>query len=98
MGARGLRVPAPNALLADVVPASAYGRASGFERAMDNLGAVGGPLLALALVAIVGVRTAIVLSVIPGLLAVAAILYAIRHTARASRARGFRCGSASGPW
>jgi len=80
--ARGLRVPARNALLADVVPASAYGRAYGFERAMDNLGAVAGPLLALALVAAVGVRSAILLSVIPGLLAVVAILYAIRHTAR----------------
>jgi hypothetical protein len=79
--ARGLRVPARNALLADVVPAGVYGRAYGFERAMDNLGAVGGPLLALALVALVGVRTAILLSIVPGLLAVAAILYAIRHTA-----------------
>ncbi|WP_424537203.1 MFS transporter [Sphaerisporangium viridialbum] len=33
--ARGLRVPARNALLADLVPASAYGRAYGFERAME---------------------------------------------------------------
>jgi MFS family permease len=80
--ARGLRVPARNALLADVVPGEAYGRAYGFERAMDNLGAVGGPLLALALVAALDVRTAILLSIIPGLLAVAAILYAIRSTAR----------------
>jgi MFS family permease len=79
---RGLRVPARNALLADVVPAAAYGRAYGFERAMDNLGAIGGPLLALGLVGIVGVRTAILLSIIPGLLAVAAIVYAIRQTAR----------------
>ena len=78
--ARGLRVPARNALLADVVPPGAYGRAYGFERAMDNLGAVGGPLLALGLVALVGVRTAILLSVIPGLLAALAIIYAIRHT------------------
>src|SRR3954471_7037029 len=56
---------------------------TGFERAMDNLGAIGGPLLALGLVGLVGVRTAILLSIIPGLLAVAAILYAIRHTAAA---------------
>jgi MFS family permease len=69
--ARGLRVPARNALLADVVPASAYGRAYGFERMMDNLGAILGPLLALGLVAAVGVRWAIGLSVIPGLLAAA---------------------------
>jgi MFS family permease len=78
--ARGLRVPARNALLADVVPPAAYGRAYGFERMMDNLGAVFGPLLALGLVATVGVRWAIGLSIIPGLLAAAAIIYAIRHT------------------
>jgi len=79
--ARGLRVPARNALLADIVPPAVYGRAYGFERAMDNLGAIGGPLLAIALVALVGVRAAIGLSVIPGLLAAGAIIYAIRHTA-----------------
>jgi MFS family permease len=77
-GARGLRVPARNALLADVVPAEAYGRAYGFERMMDNLGAILGPLLGIVLVAAVGVRDAILLSIIPGLLAVAAIVYAIR--------------------
>ena len=78
-------MPARNALLADVVTPAAYGRAYGFERAMDNLGAVGGPLLALALVAAFDVRTAIALSVIPGLLAVAAIVYAIRSTPRPQR-------------
>ncbi len=80
--ARGLRVPARNALLADVVPAKAYGRAYGFERSMDNLGAIGGPLLALALVALLNVRTAMLISVVPGLLATLAIIYAIRHTPR----------------
>jgi MFS family permease len=82
--ARGLRVPSRNALLADAVPASAYGRAYGFERMMDNLGAIVGPLLALGLVAAVGTRWAIGLSVIPGLLAAAAIGYAIRHTPHAA--------------
>ena len=79
--ARGLRVPARNALLADIVPVSVYGRAYGFERAMDNLGAIVGPLLAIGLVGTVGVRCAIGLSVVPGLLAALAIVYAIRHTA-----------------
>ncbi len=49
---------------------------------MDNLGAVGGPLLALGLVSVVGIRTAILLSIVPGLLAVGAILFAIRRTPR----------------
>lgn len=79
---RGLRVPARNALLADVVPPAAYGRAYGFERAMDNLGAIGGPLLAIALIALVGTREAMLISVIPGLLATVAIFYAIRAARR----------------
>jgi hypothetical protein len=79
---RGLRTPARNALLADSVPGSVYGRAYGFERAMDNLGAILGPLLAIAFVSVLSVRTAILLSVIPGLLAVAAMAYAIAHISR----------------
>jgi MFS family permease len=50
--ARGLRVPARNALLADIVPASVYGRAYGFERAMDNLGAIAGGAVAFAATAV----------------------------------------------
>jgi len=80
--ARGLRVPARNALLADLVSPQSYGRAYGFERAMDNLGAIAGPLLALLLVSLIGVRDAILVSVIPGLLAAAAIWFAVRQPAR----------------
>jgi MFS family permease len=79
---RGVRVPARNALLADAVDRTAYGRAYGFERSMDNLGAVVGPILALILVGLVGIRGAILLSVIPGLLAAGAIVYAIHHLER----------------
>ena len=82
---RGLRVPARNALLADIVPANAYGRAYRFERMMDNLGAILGPILAIVLVDTVGTRTAILVSVVPGLLAAFAIVYAIRF-ARIQRA------------
>jgi len=82
---RGLRTPSRNALLTDVVPREAYGRAYGFERAMDNLGAIVGPLLALGLIAVVGLREAILLSVIPGLLATAAIFVAIKSAPRLER-------------
>ncbi len=83
--ARGLRGPSRNALLADAVRAEAYGRAYGFERAMDNLGAILGPLLGIGLVALTSVRTAIVLSVIPGLLAAAAIAFAASRIAQRRR-------------
>ena len=79
---RGLRTPSRNTLLVDVVEPAAYGRAYGFERAMDNLGAIAGPLLALGLVSAVGVRHAILLSFVPGILAATAIFAAIRAAPR----------------
>jgi MFS family permease len=82
---RGLRTPSRNALLTDVVAPEAYGRAYGFERAMDNAGAIAGPLLALGLLSLVGVRKAILLSVIPGLLAALAIFIAVRSARRLER-------------
>jgi MFS family permease len=82
---RGLRQPARNALLAEVVPPGAYGRAYGFERTMDNFGAIVGPAVALALVALFSLRVAILLSVIPGVLAALAILVAIRSSPKPAR-------------
>lgn len=82
--ARGLRGPARNALLADLVPPESYGRAYGFERAMDNLGAIVGPLLAIVLVEVMSVRAAIQIAIVPGLLAALAILFAVRRVPRAS--------------
>ena len=55
---------------------------------MDNLGAIFGPLLALALVSVFTIRETILLSVIPGLLAAGAIYFAIRaapHLAKRER-------------
>ncbi|WP_249138402.1 MFS transporter [Phenylobacterium montanum] len=83
--ARGLRVPARNALLADIAPADGYGRAYGFERAMDNLGAIVGPALALVLVSLIGVRSAILVSIVPGLFAAAAIFFAVARAPRLTR-------------
>jgi MFS family permease len=83
--ARGLRAPSRSALLTEAVSEGTYGRAFGYERAMDNLGAIGGPLLAIGLVALVGVRDAIMLSVIPGLLAALAIFIGIRAIPKAKQ-------------
>ena len=77
--ARGARGPAKNALLASLAPPEAYGRAFGYERTMDHAGAVAGPLLAAGLVATIGIRPTIYLSVIPGALAAIAIVTAARE-------------------
>lgn len=79
---RGLRAPARDAMLTDLVSEGRYGRAFGLERAGDNTGAVLGPLLASVLIGLVGLRPAIWLSLIPGLLAAAAILVAARQARR----------------
>src|SRR5438105_1154661 len=47
---KGIRTSPRDALLADIVPADRRGRAFGFQRAMDNAGALVGPLLAAAIV------------------------------------------------
>jgi MFS family permease len=79
--ARGARGPARDALLASLAPEEAYGRAFGFERSLDHLGAVVGPLLGALLVATVGIRSTLLLAVIPGLFAAGAIIFAAREAA-----------------
>src|SRR4051812_35337202 len=65
---RGLRSPARDSLLVSITPRPAYGRAVGLERAGDNAGAVVGPLLASMLIGLVGIRPAMLLAIVPGLL------------------------------
>lgn len=72
---RGVRTPVRKALLAGSVTPETYGRAFGFERMMDTLGAIVGPASAFFLLSAVNHHypTLFALTLIPGLLAVAAI-------------------------
>ncbi|MDQ2740636.1 MAG: MFS transporter, partial [Actinomycetota bacterium] len=80
--ARGIRSPARDMVLTSLSAKDGYGRAFGVERAGDNAGAIIGPLLASALVGIVGIRHTILLSFIPGILAAVAITIAAREARR----------------
>jgi MFS family permease len=80
--ARGVRSPARDAMLAQLAPPEAYGRAYGLERAGDNLGAVAGPLLAAGLVAWLGIRHVLYLSAVPGIFAAVAITVAATEARR----------------
>lgn len=72
---RGFRSPLRDFLLADEVEPTHFGRAYGVERTADMLGAVAGPLLALALLAVgVSIPTLIAVSLVPALLAVGCVL------------------------
>jgi MFS family permease len=71
---RGSRSPARDVLMAEGSPPAAHGRAFGLERAGDALGAVLGPLLAMALLAQgIAARHLMLVSLLPGLLAFLAI-------------------------
>lgn len=63
---RGERGPSRDTLLADCVAPEQEGRAFGFERAMDTLGAVLGPLCATALLGILGARGVFRATLLPG--------------------------------
>ena len=68
---KGIRTAPRDALLADLAPVRGRGRAFGLQRAMDNAGAVAGPLLAAFLLRYVvsEERVVFLLAVIPGIAA-----------------------------
>lgn len=80
---KGIRGAPRDALLAGSVDASMRGRAFGFHRAADHLGAVIGPAIAWFLLQRLhlSLRTVFMLSVVPGTLAVITILVAVRDPA-----------------
>jgi MFS family permease len=81
---KGVRTSPRDALLADLVPPERRGRAFGLQRAMDNAGAVVGPLLAAALLkfALDDERSVFLLAAIPGVAAVLLIVFAVKEKAR----------------
>src|SRR5580692_5319819 len=78
---RGVRSPAKKALLAADVPPGAYGRAFGFERLMDTVGAIAGPLTALWLLEVTGhsYHKVFLWTLLPGLVAVALFWLLVRE-------------------
>ncbi len=90
---RGLRTPVRNALLADGVPTAHYGKAFGLERAMDTAGAVVAPFAAAALVLVIPPGRLVLWTVVPGLLAAAAIGLLVREKPRPATPRRSFLGS-----
>jgi len=87
---RGIRGPVRDAMLAESVPPEARGRAFGFHRAGDTLGAVTGPLLALGLLSLLGTcgtavqayRRIFWITLIPGLLSAGSFALLVRERLR----------------
>jgi MFS family permease len=93
---RGSRSPSRDTLLAGCVAPGQEGRAFGFERAMDTLGAVLGPLCAAALIGVLGARGVMRWTLLPGLLAVLAFVFLAPTSKRNEGYRALRFGSSLG--
>jgi MFS family permease len=80
---KGVRTSPRDALIADSIDASMRGRAFGFHRAMDHLGAAIGPLLAAGFVWMWSepkhLRILFFLTILPGFLVVALLLLGLRE-------------------
>jgi len=87
---KGMRTAPRDALIADSVDAQTRGRAFGFHRAMDHLGAAVGPLVAAAFLALwpkdsawldpeKQLRVLFLLTLVPGLIAVGLLLFGLRE-------------------
>jgi MFS family permease len=89
---RGIKGPLRSAMMADSVPASVRGKAIGFHRAGDTLGAVVGPLLAVLLLPFLHarlgsdaghtLRAVFLLTAIPGLAAAAVFALVVQEKRR----------------
>ncbi len=85
---KGIRSAPRDAMISDVTAAGQRGRAYGFHRAMDHLGAVIGPLVATLLLSglHVPLRHMFFIAVIPGLIAVFLLLALLKEPSREQRA------------
>jgi MFS family permease len=102
---KGLRGPLRDAIVIQSVDVATRGRAMGFHRSMDTMGAVIGPLLGVALLGFAAVpggdpsapfRTVLWLSLIPGLLAVLAFFLLVQDPASAPNPKLTLLGSLRG--
>lgn len=79
---KGLRTSPRDAMIADSTPAEQRGQAFGFHRSMDHLGAAIGPVLATAFLWLWPgeLRTLFLLTLVPGILVVALLLFGLNET------------------
>jgi MFS family permease len=81
---KGIRGAPRDALIADLAPPDARGASFGLRQALDTVGGIGGPLLAIgAMVAFSGdFQAAFWVAVIPAFLAVALLVFGVQEPAR----------------
>ena len=76
---KGIRTAPKDALIAESTNRSVWGRAYGFQRAMDGMGSILGAVLAFILLPILGFKNIFLFAFIPGIIAVM-IIFFIKET------------------
>ena len=76
---RGIRGPPRDAILTESVDKKNLGKAFGFHRAADTLGAIAGPVAAYFALSYFGVREVFWLTLIPGVLAILAFWFLVKE-------------------
>ncbi|MDW8258633.1 MAG: MFS transporter [Gammaproteobacteria bacterium] len=89
---KGIRVAPRDALVADLAPEPLRGASFGLRQSLDTVGAFLGPLIAIGLMALSAgdVRAVFWAAVVPGVLALGLIVFAVREPARSARPRLLR--------
>ncbi len=88
---KGVRTSPRDALIADVTPTASRGAAYGLHRAMDNAGALVGPLIAAALLGIgLAIRSVFILAVIPAVIVIVVIVKWVKEPEPEERPAGPR--------
>ncbi|MES1992817.1 MAG: MFS transporter [Pseudomonadota bacterium] len=85
---KGIRGAPRDALVADLTPPAIRGAAYGLRQALDTVGAIGGPLLALVLMGWFAgnIRAVFSVAIVPALLSVLLLMVAVHEPARAAGA------------
>ena len=86
---KGIRGAPRDALIADITPADARGRSFGLRQALDTVGGIGGPLLALAAMAFFAsnFQAAFWIAVVPAMLCVLLIVVGVDEPEQKGRRR-----------
>ncbi|MGI9075458.1 MAG: MFS transporter [Bryobacteraceae bacterium] len=79
---RGARGPVRDALLSESVGPEAHGRAFGFEGAMDTVGAIIGPVIALSLLGTLALRRIFLIAFLPGAVSVLIAIFVVKDVQR----------------
>jgi MFS family permease len=76
---KGVRTAPRDALIADSIPESSSGKAFGIHRTLDQMGAIVGPIVAFALLQIIGIRGIFLFSLIPGAIGVIILIFVVKE-------------------